>query len=169
MKNYKVVVLFLFTSLMMNAQVEKTSELYRTLKVRDSILFNASFNTCNLKQLDALINDDFEFYHDMGGFTEGKDTFIEATKNNLCKSKHKLRRELDETTLEVFALKDNSGKLYAAIQNGVHSFYRDDIKGSTAKFTHVWILKNKEWKLKRVLSYDHKEPKFLPQVCTIIS
>ena len=28
--------------------------------------------------------------------------------------------------------------------------------GSTAKFIHLWILEDNQWKLKRILSYDHK-------------
>ena len=73
---------FFFVSFSMVAQVEKTSELYINLKVNDSIIFDASFNTCNLKQLTTLINDDLEFYHDKAGLMEGKDTFIENTKNS---------------------------------------------------------------------------------------
>jgi hypothetical protein len=50
------------------------------------------------------------------------------------------------------------------IQNGVHSFY-ENIEGnperfaSMAKFTHLWILENGEWKLLRSLSYDHQTKK----------
>ncbi len=151
----RIVLIFLIVPFLGMSQVERSSELYKTLNVNDSLIFNASFKTCNLKQLATLINDDFEFYHDKAGFMEGKDTFIENTKNGLCKSPHKLRRELKKNSLEVFALHDTNGKLYGAIQKGVHSFYENDKKGSTAKFTHVWILKNDEWLLKRVLSYDH--------------
>ncbi len=143
-------------SFLTNAQLERTSELYKTLKAKDSILFNASFNTCNLIELGQLINDDFEFYHDKAGLLEGKDVFIENTKNSLCKSAADLRRELKKGSLEVFPLNNNKGELYAAIQKGVHSFYENDKKGSVAKFTHIWVLKEQEWKLKRVLSYDHK-------------
>jgi len=153
-----IAIVFLM-SISTSAQVEKTSQLYKTLKVNDSIIFNASFITCNLKELTELVTDDLEFYHDKAGLMVGKDTFIENTKNGLCKSKHKLRRVLEKGTLEVFSLKNTKGKLYAAIQKGVHSFYEDGKKGSTAKFTHLWVLSDKQWKLKRVLSYDHKAPK----------
>ncbi len=137
------------------SQVKESSELFKVLRKNDSLIFNASFKTCNLEELGTLINDDFEFYHDKSGFMEGKETFIENTKNGLCKSPYKLRRELKEESLEVFALYDNKGNLYGAIQKGVHSFYENDAKGSTAKFTHVWIQVQDKWLLKRVLSYDH--------------
>ncbi len=67
--------------------------------------------------------------------------------------------------MEVFPLyKDNSQVLYGAIQNGVHDFdqqYEGEVarKTNTARFTHLWIIENGDWKLKRVLSYDHQIPK----------
>ncbi len=61
--------------------------------------------------------------------------------------------------MTVFELKNNS-KLYGAIQKGKHTFQQKiDGKMKTvgiADFTHVWILENTHWKLKRVLSYNHQ-------------
>ena len=154
----QIIFIFLIVPFLGVSQVEKTSELFKTLSKNDSLIFNASFKTCNLKELGTLINDDFEFYHDKAGLMVGKETFIENTKNGLCKSPYKLRRELKKESLEVFAMHDNKGNLYAAIQKGVHSFYENDKKGSVAKFTHLWVLKDGAWLLKRVLSYDHRDP-----------
>jgi CubicO group peptidase (beta-lactamase class C family) len=66
--------------------------------------------------------------------------------------------------LEVFPLY-NDGNLYGAIQKGIHHFYlresgKEDIWTSTAKFTHIWVLESKTWKLSEVLSYDHHDPVF---------
>ena len=154
----KIIIYFAFTlmSLSIVAQVETTSKLYKTLKVNDSLIFDSSFNTCNLEVLKSLIHDDLEFYHDKAGIIIGKDSFIENTKNGLCKSPNKLRRELLEETLEVFPLNENDGKLYGAIQKGTHRFYQDNKRTGIAYFTHLWIVKNDKWLLKRVLSYDHK-------------
>ncbi len=149
---FLILVLFITT---VEAQVEKSSELFRTLKVKDSLIFDSSFNTCNLKVLAQLINDDFEFYHDKSGVITGKDDFIKSTKNGLCESPHKLRRELINDTLEVFPLKENDGEIYGAIQKGRHHFYENEIRTSTAYFTHLWVLKDDKWLLKRVLSYNH--------------
>jgi hypothetical protein len=44
---------------------------------------------------------------------------------------------------------------------GVHRFY-PLIKGKSnknANFTHLWKKENGEWRLARVLSYDHKNSK----------
>ena len=156
MKKQIVVFVFLFTSVTIASQVEKSSDLYKILKVNDSLIFDLSFNTCNLKILSTLIHDDLEFYHDKADLMEGKDVFLENTKNGLCKSPHKLRRELLEGTLEVFPLNDNNGNLYGAIQKGTHRFFENEKRTSIAFFTHLWVLENDKWLLKRVLSYDHK-------------
>lgn len=141
---------------MVQAQVDRTTELYKQLKVNDSLIFNASFNTCDLAVLSKFIADDLEFYHDKAGVMTGKETFINNTKNGLCKSPNNLNRELDDSSLEVFPLFKNDGNLYAAIQKGIHFFYENNKKVGVAKFTHLWIVDNDKWQLKRVLSYDHQ-------------
>jgi hypothetical protein len=61
-------------------------------------------------------------------------------------------------SMKVYPLYNNN-VLYAFIQEGEHDFaefYKGKWnKGSRAKFTILWILDNKNWKMKRVLSYDH--------------
>jgi len=67
--------------------------------------------------------------------------------------------------MEVYPLYENNSQvLYGAIQNGSHDFYQqydgeEAQKTNTAKFTHVWIIEKGDWKLKRVLSYNHQIPK----------
>lgn len=146
---------FILMSFSVIAQVERSSKLFKTLKANDSLIFDSSFNTCNLEVLKSLIHNDLEFYHDKAGVISGKDDFIENTKNGLCKSSYKLRRELLEDTLAVFPLHNNKGALYGAIQKGTHRFYQNDKKTSIAYFTHLWMLEKDKWLLKRVLSYNH--------------
>jgi hypothetical protein len=66
LKIFLAMVLFLF-SLVMEAQVSKGSELYKTLQSKDSILFESAFNSCELEQLETMISENFEFYHDVIG------------------------------------------------------------------------------------------------------
>ena len=100
------------------------------------------------------------FYHDQGGFQD-KTKFLENTANNICGSGDKKPiRKVDAESLEVFPM-NSGGKLYGAIQTGIHHFYlrengKEDLWTSTAKFTHLWILEEETWKLKEVLSYDHQ-------------
>ena len=165
MKKYFLSGLFSMTATVVFGQIDRSTELYKSLKQKDSLLFNASFNTCNMTELENLVSDDLEFYHDKGGVMGSKAEFIEGTRNGLCKLSYKARRELVEESLEVFPLNKN-GVLYGAVQTGRHNFYalekdKPEYLTGTAIFTHVWLLENNNWKLKRVLSYNHLEPKKL--------
>lgn len=133
-------------------------EVFNQLQIRDSLLFEWGFNQCDTARAGQLISEDLEFYHDQGGITPSKEAFLRSV-TGLCKLDYKPSRELDANSLEVHLLKNN-GKLYGAIQSGTHRFFGQ--KGnepkyltSTAKFIHLWILEEGDWKLKRVLSYDH--------------
>jgi hypothetical protein len=144
------------------AQVEKSSELFKTLAEKDSLLFNQGFNRCNYMVLENIISTDLEFYHDVSG-VQNRTDFFKATRENICSDpKRKPIRKLVSGSLTVFPLK-NMGQVYGAIQKGTHRFYikepnKDLYLTSTAKFTHVWILVEDTWKLKTVLSYDHQGP-----------
>lgn len=156
-------ILFFSSCFFLNAQVKVDSELFLQLKQQDSILFEAGFNNCRLTDLEPMISEDLEFYHDQAGLTTTKKQFFDAVKNNICASPEKKPlRFLKEGTLQVFPLFE-SGKLYGAIQSGEHEFFIKEpgkkmYKTSSAKFTHVWLLQDGKWKLKRVLSFDHHSP-----------
>ena len=142
------------------AQVQENSSLFQDLKAQDSVFFERGFNRCELNYLKEKVADDLRFYHDQGGFQD-KTKFLENTANNICGSHaQKPIRKVDSESLEVFPLYTD-GKLYAAIQTGVHHFYirekdKKDLWTSTAKFTHVWLLDKGNWILTEVLSYDHQ-------------
>lgn len=134
-----------------NAQISNDNELFQILKVKDSLFFEVGFNKCNLEVFEELLPEEFEFYHDKNGVTKSRTTFISTLKKNLCSTgKNKVKRVLEEGSIEVFPLYDN-GNLYGAIQTGKHSF------GSTiARFTNIWILDQGKWLPTRIMSYDHK-------------
>lgn len=164
MKQFNHILLFsiLFASFTTLAQNGEDSELFKTLKTNDSLLFEVGFNTCNLIQFKNLMSDDLEFYHDKSGVINSAFKFLDVIKSGICNPSNtfKARRELIKMSLEVFPLYNN-GILYGAIQTGEHRFFeknkdQPEKAGSIAKFTHLWILDNKQWKLKRILSYDHK-------------
>ncbi|WP_298898906.1 nuclear transport factor 2 family protein [uncultured Psychroserpens sp.] len=161
---YKLImftVAFYGMNMSLKTQVDEHKEIFNTLKANDSLIFERSFNKCETHYLEQLIAEDFEFYHDIGGLETSKEAFIKSMKNGICNpnNKTKSRRELVEGSLEVFLLKDN-GNVYGALQKGVHKFFETtngkEVAGSVAKFSHLWVLKNEKWVLKRVISYDHK-------------
>jgi hypothetical protein len=116
----------------------------------DKELFDA-YNTCNLDKLGTLVVNDLEFYHDKTGLAVGKQTFLDAIKNNIC---GKVTRQLVPGTLEVYPLHG-----YGAVEIGVHRFYHPgtqdhDVVGE-AKFITLWQYKDGAWKVSRAISYDH--------------
>lgn len=151
----------LITSGIASAQVDQNSELFKTLKAKDSILFKIGFNKCEVEKSAALMFDDLEFYHDKGGITNSKEEFVKTMKDGLCRedNPNKVYRFLVEESLEVFPMYNN-GKLYGALQNGKHFFSTDASmtykkSDNYALFSHLWIFEEDEWKLKRVISYNH--------------
>jgi len=131
-----------------------SGELYDSIANLDSIFFNA-FNTQNLDKLEALLADNLEFYHDLGGVTNYNQN-IEAFKKTF-ESERRVRRELVRGTLEVYPIKD-----YGAVETGTHRFYATE-KGqqeklsSEARFVQVWQKKDGVWKITRIISYGHEE------------
>jgi hypothetical protein len=142
----------------------ENQKLYNLLKEKDSLLFQIGFNQIDTAQIAALACTDFEFYHDEHGITETKSDFVKSI-GGLKDLPFKTWRTLVKGSMEVFPLyKDNKQVLSGAIQNGTHDFYQQ-IEGekarktNTARFTHLWIIEDGNWKLKRVLSFDHHVPK----------
>jgi hypothetical protein len=149
-----------------NAQVRSpkspaSQQLFADLAAKDKELFDVIFNQCNVKRLSELITEDFEFYHDKSGqvaksgkeFADGISSMCERQQKGID---YRARRVLVRNSLEVYPLNN-----YGAVQMGVHRFY-PLVKGKpneVAKFTHLWKKENGEWKLARVLSYDHKNLK----------
>ncbi|WP_419870206.1 nuclear transport factor 2 family protein [Chryseobacterium sp. CT-SW4] len=158
MRRIFILLLLSFFSQDLYSQVKTTDELYKTAQKLDSLIFNVGYNKCDLSHYDSIISNDLEFYHDKGGITNGKEAFIASIKNNICGAPNKIKRELVPNTMKVYPLYDHK-VLYAFIQEGEHEFFEyfkeKWNKGSSAKFTILWILEDGQWKMKRVLSYDH--------------
>lgn len=153
--------ILLFQMQLIFSQEEKNSALYKTIMSKDSLLFNIGFNTCDVTQFENLYTEDFEFYHDKDSVSD-KARFLKTLKSGICSPtrKYNYRRELINGSTEIYPLSKN-GILYGAIQMGTHRFYENSAgnteqAGSFAKFTHLWLLKNKDWKLARSLSYNHE-------------
>lgn len=161
MRQVTISIAVLFLTFSAYCQVDKSDDLFNTIKKNDSLLFDVGFNTCNIEILQNLISQEFTFFHDQSGITKTKDAFIESVQNGLCKLPYKAIRTLNQSSISIYPLNSND-TIYGAIQNGDHSFYalegnNQKYLTSTAKFTHVWVIENGEWKLRSVLSFDHKD------------
>ncbi|KMQ61353.1 hypothetical protein ACM46_15070 [Chryseobacterium angstadtii] len=156
-----ITAILILLSINTRAQVNPKSELFITLQKKDSILFEQGFNKCNLSAVENLVTNDFEFYHDQNGIQDQK-TFLKNFKESICENpKGKPIRKLVKGSLTVFPLY-NEGKLYGALQSGIHDFYMMNDKEQRfterAKFMATWLLEKGEWKLNKELSYDHNKP-----------
>ena len=170
MKKY-ILNILLFLCLMpviSSAQIERTSDLYKTIISKDDALFNIGFNRCDVSRFENLLSEKFEFFHDKDGISD-KSEFIFNLKNGLCKSPetYQSRRELVAGSTEIYPLYKNK-MLYGAVQAGIHKFYetaagKSERYASTAKFTNVWLLENGEWKLNKSFSFDHQASQSSPK------
>jgi hypothetical protein len=133
-------------------------ELYNTIFHMDSVLFQA-FNTCAVEKFTGLLNRDLEFYHDQSGLMVSAETQAQGLKTRCAEQGRNgiLRRELVRESLEVYPLKN-----YGAVEIGIHRFYRKlpgekERLTTVAKFMNIWQLKNGNWTVARIVSYDHEE------------
>jgi hypothetical protein len=131
--------------------VADTGELFRTISTLDGELFGA-YNRCDVEKFASFLADDLEFYHDQTGLSRGRQSTLDALKNNIC---GKVHRDLVAGTLEVYPLRG-----YGAVEIGVHRFCDPKVgkcgAGSgEAKFVHLWQNQDGAWKLTRIISYDH--------------
>ena len=139
--------------------------LEQQLKHQDSLLFECGFNQCNFTILEDIIAKDFEFYHDENG-KQDRTTFLAGFKESICSNLDKKPiRKLLPSSVSISRLKNN-GITYGAIQKGTHLFYIKEPNKSSyltniAEFNSLWLLKNNQWKLSRVLSYNHRSPNFI--------
>jgi hypothetical protein len=163
MKHYLTMLLLCFSITKMSAQDVAQDSLFKTLCIRDSLLFEVGYNHCDISQFDSLLSDDFEFYHDEAGITAGKAAFITGVRDGLCRLPYKAKRVLVRGSLAVFPLRKGDS-LYGAMQTGRHWFYAQEKNGtvrltSKATFMHLWLLQGGRWKLSRGFSYDHQQPR----------
>lgn len=138
---------------------QKGQDVASIIYQKDSLFWEA-YNNCNLPGMAQYFTDDVEFYHDKGGVTFGLPALNESVKKGLCGTPgYKLRRAAVAGTVKVFPM-ENGGAVYAAIISGQHYFYvteggKPEYLDGLARFAQLWVLQNGEWKMSRVLSYDH--------------
>jgi hypothetical protein len=124
--------------------------LFQTIAALDKQLFDA-VDRCDMAKFATFWAEDVEFYHDKDGLTVGRDKIVNAVKNNLC---GKVKRELVSGTLEVYPING-----YGAVEIGVHRFLhpwaQDHGEVGEAKFIHLWQNKGGQWRITRVISFDH--------------
>lgn len=149
-------ILLLLVSGILKAQnaekrIESSSILYQEVYHLDSLLFDA-FNRRDTTVFNNMFSKDLEFYHDKGGLS-GYDQTVNFLRETI-KADNNLKRELIKGSFEVYAIPG-----YGAMEIGSHKFCHDENGKQdcgTFKFVHIWKKQNDQWKITRVISYDHK-------------
>lgn len=127
-----------------------SATLYHEIEQMDEIVFDA-FNRKEFAKFKSLFTEDLEWFQDNGGLLSYETVFTNF--ENMFQNENKLTRKLVPGSLEVHPVKD-----YGAIQIGVHEFRhmengKEEI--GTFKFLMIWKKKDNQWKISRVVSYDH--------------
>jgi hypothetical protein len=113
-----------------------------------------------MSEMTQFFAEDVEFYHDKGGPKLGLENLRAVSEKGLCGNENwHLRREVVAGTVRVFPMENNRTP-YGAILSGEHVFYinekgKPEYLDGRARFTHLWLLKDGQWKMARILSYDH--------------
>ncbi|MBL7473853.1 nuclear transport factor 2 family protein [Robertkochia sediminum] len=131
----------------------------REMEALDSILYTAAYNNKDTVIARKLIHDDFEFYHDRNGELTDMDT---ASASEIMIQRFRdignhYKRKLKPGTLRSYPLY-NGKELYGAIQEGVNQYHKTETGAleGVGHFMHLWVKENNQWKLKRVISYNHR-------------
>lgn len=134
--------------------------LVEEIRQADAEFFRAFFDTCDIETVRRFIADDFEMIHDKGGIVSRSGAEFMKVTEDKCKRQSDgidflSARKLVPESLKVYPIRDDG-----AIETGTHTFYtvkagQPDRLTETGQFTHFWKLEEGQWKLSRVLSYDH--------------
>ncbi len=157
MKN--LIILFLsfsiYSTALAQSQTEKKAlviekQLFEKVAKLDSSLF-AAYNSKNLDLMKTYFTKDLEWYQDNGGLIDFEKVF--ENFNSIFNRDYDLKRNLIKESLEVHPIKG-----YGAIEIGKHQFKHIEngkLEIGTFKFLMIWKNDNGNWKISRVVSYDH--------------
>ena len=125
-------------------------ELFNKVANLDSSLFEA-YNSKNLDLMKTYFTKDLEWYQDNGGLIDFEKVF--SNFQSIFNRDYDLKRNLIRESLEVHPIEG-----YGAIEIGKHQFKHIEngkLEIGTFKFLMIWKNDNGNWKISRVISYDH--------------
>lgn len=127
--------------------------LFDTIAHMDSVMFDA-FNAHDAEKLSTTFSEDLEFYHDKDGLARYKKTMENFKRLFEDKKLVTLKRKLVKGSLEVYRINN-----YGALEICRHQFcHIENGKNDCGIFKNImiWQKKDGEWKVTRVISYDHR-------------
>ena len=157
MKKLMVLLLsiFIYSNALAQSQNERKVattqiELFNKVANLDSSLF-AAYNSKNLNLMKTYFTKDLEWYQDNGGLIDFEKVF--SNFQSIFNRDYDLKRNLIRESLEVHPIEG-----YGAIEIGKHQFKHIEngkLEIGTFKFVMIWKNDNGNWKISRVISYDH--------------
>ena len=129
---------------------ETQTALFNKVANLDSSLF-AAYNSKNLDLMKTYFTTDLEWYQDNGGLIDFEKVF--SNFQSIFNRDYDLKRNLIKESLEVHPIEG-----YGAIEIGNHQFKHIEngkLEIGTFKFLMIWKNDNGNWKISRVISYDH--------------
>ena len=147
--------IFIYSNALAQSQNERKVattqiELFNKVANLDSSLF-AAYNSKNLNLMKAYFTKDLEWYQDNGGLIDFEKVF--SNFQSIFNRDYDLKRNLIRESLEVHPIEG-----YGAIEIGKHQFKHIEngkMEIGTFKFVMIWKNDNGNWKISRVISYDH--------------
>ena len=124
--------------------------LFNKIANLDSSLF-AAYNSKNLDLMKTYFTRDLEWYQDNGGLIDYEKVF--SNFQSIFNRDYDLKRNLIKESLEIHPIEG-----YGAIEIGKHQFKHIEngkLEIGTFKFLMIWKNDNGNWKISRVISYDH--------------
>jgi hypothetical protein len=124
--------------------------LFNKVASLDSSLF-AAYNSKNLDLMKTYFTSDLEWYQDNGGLIDFDKVF--SNFQSIFNRDYDLKRYLIKESLEVHPIEG-----YGAIEIGKHQFKHIEngkLEIGTFKFLMIWKNDKGNWKISRVISYDH--------------
>ncbi len=147
--------IFIYSSALAQNQIQKSAaitknELFNKIANLDSLLF-AAYNSKNLDLMKNFFTSDLEWYQDNGGLIGFEKVF--ENFNSILNRDYDLKKSLIKESLEVHLIEG-----YGAIEIGMHQFKHIEngkLEIGTFKFLMIWKNDNENWKISRVVGYDH--------------
>ena len=147
--------IFIYSNALAQSQNERKVattqiELFNKVANLDSSLF-AAYNSKNLNLMKTHFTKDLEWYQDNGGLIDFEKVF--SNFQSIFNRDYDLKRNLIRESLEVHPIEG-----YGAIEIGKHQFKHIEngkLEIGTFKFVMIWKNDNGNWKISRVISYDH--------------
>lgn len=139
--------------------VKTLSPFEKQMASLDSLFYTRVYNQRDTALAKEMIHRDFEFYHDQTGNLRDEDTALafDIMIDRFRDIGNHYQRRLKPGSLRSYPLY-NGKELYGALQEGINHYHKTETGAleGTGHFIHLWIREDEQWKLKRVISYDHR-------------